>query len=437
MKKYSLMLLALVIVTSSMLLQCVPLQGVAMVGETGIFRGSSETPASSPTTTSPNTSNPSSPITQFYIDKINGLFKQNNLKDAYVELDHLGRIKLKGSYKNEEEVDVAFSLAQQTVGVKWVSPVDPENVTVPGWSKKLSEIFARAAVKSPPVKNSNGPPGPIKNKYALVVGIGEFQSSKADPLHYAKKDATDFYNYLTAASKGGFSRKNVTLLLSEKATRKNIRNALDDLKNKAKEDDLVVLYISTHGTQPDKSGNVFIVTHDSVLKPVEIWHTSITHETLGVFIQGIRAKRFVAILDVCYSSGAFKGIKGFVPEGAKSLGVEDETYGIGKEQARKMIGSKDIVLEGSINLSSNSKGWGKVLISASGENEKSWEDASINNSYFTHYLIAGLEENKGSVANAFDYAKPKVTVGVLQDKNASQNPHVEWDNKDWNIKLGK
>ncbi|MES0337504.1 MAG: caspase family protein [Candidatus Magnetobacterium sp. LHC-1] len=427
-------LLVCVIVMSSLLLQCVPLQFAAMLGETGAIVAKSESPASSPGT---NNSNSPEPITLRYVGEINKLFKQNNINNGYVELDKIGRVQLKGSYQNEEEVDLAFSLAQQTVGVKWVSPVDPENVTVPGWSKKLSSIFARAAVKSPSAKHSDAPPGPVRNKYALVVGIGKFQNSKITPLQYAEKDAGDFYKYLTAPSKGGFSRQNVTVLLGEKATRHNITKALDDLRNKAQEDDLVVLYMSSHGTPPDKFGGVFIVTHDSVPVPKEIWYTSITGEKLSDFIQGTRAKRVVAILDTCYSSGAYKNIKGFVPEGAKSLGVEDETFGISKEQATRMLGSKDIVLEGSINLSPNSNGWGRVLISASGDNEKSWEDPSINNGYFTHYLIAGLEQNKGSVASAFEYAKPKVSISVLQDKGASQTPRAVFDNKDWNIKLAK
>ncbi|MBF0342633.1 MAG: caspase family protein [Nitrospirae bacterium] len=403
--------------------------------------GQPETPSQpSATASSPAAqlaTNPSSPITSHHVATINDLFKKYNVRDGFVEIDRLGRIQLKGSYLNEEEVDKAFSLAQSTVGVKWVSPVDPENVVVPGWSKKLSEMMLKAA-QSPAVKKSAGPPGPIKNRYALVVGIGRFQNERVAPqLEFAEKDASDLYKYLIDSAKGGFTKNNVALIIGEKATRANIKNAMDEIISKAQDDDLVVLYISSHGTKPDKEGYVFIVTHDTVFeKPGDkMWSTSISATELSGFFQGIRAKRVVAILDTCYSSGAYKNIKGLNPEGAKSLGVEDETYGISENQAKKMIGSKDIVLEESSSFSSD--GWGKVLISASGNNERSFESKRLKNGFFTYFLLDGLKQTKGEIANAFSYAKPRVTDGVWAERNEHQHPQVVPDTKDWNIKLAK
>ncbi len=37
---------------------------------------------------------------------------------------------------------------------------------------------------------------PIADKWALIVGIGNFADSKIPKLKYATKDARDFYNYL-------------------------------------------------------------------------------------------------------------------------------------------------------------------------------------------------------------------------------------------------
>ncbi|MBF0316952.1 MAG: caspase family protein [Nitrospirae bacterium] len=441
MKKSYLLLVACLISVTFLLLQCIPMQSVSGVG----MQSYGQPEVSPPSPVSPGLAatsaqvnpNPSSPITGRHVAAINDLFKKNNVRDGYVEIDRFGRIQLKGSYLNEDEVDVAFSLAQQTVGVKWVSPVDPENVAVPGWSKKLSEMMLEAAKKTT-VKKSAGPPGPIKNRYALVVGIGNFKY-RIRKLDYAKKDASDFYRYLVDPSRGGFSKNNTTILLNEDATRDNIANALANIKDRAQEDDLVVLYISSHGSPSDKDGNISVIAYDSVPEPrEEIWKTAITGKKhLGDFIQGMKAKRFVAILDTCFSGGAYSGINGFYSETAKSLGAEDYNDGMSKEQKASMLGAKDIVLE-EPTTSFSSNGWGKVLISASGPGEQSWEDASVDNSYFTHYLINGLKQNKGSVANAFSYAKPIVTERVFKEKKGkSQIPQAVADNKDWNIKLAK
>ncbi|MBX9952402.1 MAG: hypothetical protein K2Y39_24730, partial [Candidatus Obscuribacterales bacterium] len=37
---------------------------------------------------------------------------------------------------------------------------------------------------------------PIRDKWALVVGISNFENSKVPALKYSTKDARDFYNYL-------------------------------------------------------------------------------------------------------------------------------------------------------------------------------------------------------------------------------------------------
>ena len=61
----------------------------------------------------------------------------------------------------------------------------------------------------------------------------------------------------------------------------------------------------------------------------------------------------------------------------------------------------------------------------------------MKNSFFTHYFIEGLGKNGGNVKQAFEYAKPKVTTGVMKEKEAEQHPQVVSDKKDWNIVLLK
>jgi uncharacterized caspase-like protein len=382
------------------------------------------------------------PVKTAHLNMIESLFLENGLKEAHVEFDKGGRVELRGRYRNEKEVNLAFSLAQTVVGVKWVSPVKPENIEVPGWAEDLSRVFPTNDKKKPSSTTDSTQPGPVATKYAIVMGVGRFQEKKITPLQYAEKDSKDFYNYLINPRGGNFKRENVFLLTNEKATRANIQNAFNNVRKKAERDDLVILYFSSHGTPPDKFGGVYIVTYDTVVKPRQsVWETAVTDEMLRDFIEGVKAKRLIVVMDACYSNGAYKQVEGFLPPGGKSLGADDEEgFGNSKDyMAKKILGAKDIVLDDEPSDATNSlqDGWGKVLFGASDSGEKSWESDTLKNSFFTHYFIEGLEKNNGDVKQAFEYAKPKVTTGVMKEKEAEQHPQVVADKKEWNIAIGK
>ncbi len=393
-----------------------------------------------------------SPVDDNHIFQANKLFRENGIYNGFVVLDRYGRLELKGDYNDEQEVDRAFSLAQTVVGIKWVSPVTPENIKVKEWEKRIGSLFERAKVLKPTVRGDL-PPGPIKNKYALIVGIGKFKYGKTsanprgiEPLQFTVRDAISFNQFLINQNFGAFRQENIIFLTDHNATRANIANALDKIKNLAKEDDLVVVYLSSHGTPPDKYGGVFIVAYDTEVMPRErVWHTAVSEAMLRDFIEGLQAKRLVMILDTCYSNGAYRSVPGFLPPGGKSLGAgDDEGYGISSAYGQRLLGSKDIVIEDIPIKTTSSKakgtesdGWGKVLIGASGAGEQSWESDKLNQSIFTYYFLDGLKRNNGSIKNAFYHAKPLVTQRVKQEKgqDIEQNPQIMATSTEWNMHL--
>ena len=385
----------------------------------------------------------STPVTTAHINEIRGMFTRSQITKGYVELDQYGRIELKGEYADEKEVDTAFSLAQTVVGVKWVSPVTPENVKVKEWEKKLGGLFSRAAVLKPSVKG-DAPIGPVRNRYALVIGVGKFKNG-INPLQYSIRDASSFYSFLV--ERAAFPKNNVYFLGDQNATKDNIVRHLTGIRNAAQEDDLVVVYMSSHGTPPDKFGGVYIVTYDTEVKPRErVWQTALSESVLKDFVENLKARRLVMILDTCYSNGAYRAIPGFLPPGGKSLGVgdEDEGYGVSQETGKRLFGAKDIVLEdapkpkASAAKSIDSQDpYGKVLISASSAGEKSWESDQLHNSVFTYYFVDGLNRYQGSVKDAFQYSKPLVEQRVKQEKGAdiTQTPQAMATNQDWNMRV--
>lgn len=387
-----------------------------------------------------------SPVTDSHLQQINASFKNNRVPLGYAVLDEYGRVILKGEYADEQEVDRAFSLAQTVVGVRWVSPVTPENIRVKEWERRIGSLFSRARV----VKESGSvdtPPGPVRNRYAVVVGVGQFMESGITPLQYSVRDAESFYRFLAESGKSSFPRENITYLTNQQATKANIQNAFNRIKSLAREDDLVVFYMSSHGAPPDKNGAVNLVTYDTELRPRErVWHTSVNEQMLRDFTEGVRAKRLVMILDTCYSNGAYRQVPGFLPPGGKSLGSDDrEGYGISQGQGRRVLGSKDIVLEDTPRSrpAANAKnlnmddGWGKVMVGASTGGQQSWESDQLRQSIFTYYFVDGLKRNNGSVQNAFYYAQPKVADRVRSEKGAEQNPQIMATTSNWDMKLAR
>ena len=386
----------------------------------------------------------STSVTDAHIQQINQQFAQKGVSNGFVALDSYGRLELKGDYEDEMQVDRAFSIAQSVVGVKWVSPVTPENIKVKEWERRLGSLFSRAAVLKPQVRG-DAPVGPVRNRYALVVGVGKFKNG-ITPLQYSVRDATLFYRFLL--EQAGFTKNNTYFLADQNATSSSIVKYLNGIRNTAQEDDLVVVYMSSHGTPPDKFGGVYIVTYDTEVNPRErVWHTAVAETALKDFVENLRARRLVMVLDTCYSNGAYRAIPGFLPPGGKSLGVggENEGYGVSTAQGKRLFGAKDIVLEDQPRQAASSgksidgsqESYGKVLISASSAGEKSWESDQLRNSVFTYYFVDGMKRYDGSVKDAFDYSKPRTTQRVQQEKGAdiTQTPQAMATNDNWNMRV--
>jgi hypothetical protein len=85
------------------------------------------------------------------------------------------------------------------------------------------------------------------------VGGGNRHRSFSEREHsaaqvHAAKDAADFAKFLI--EKGNFTADHVLTLTKEKATRDNIKDAIGDtwLPSRVLEDDLVLIFASTHGS---------------------------------------------------------------------------------------------------------------------------------------------------------------------------------------------
>jgi hypothetical protein len=230
------------------------------------------------------------------------------------------------------------------------------------------------------VKDTPTPPKPVRKKWALVVGINEFVDPNVPSLQYAAKDASDFADFLADAHGGGFPSGRVRRLINQQATGLKIKEGIGWLRSNAEEDDLVVLYFSSHGSprKSDPNGVSYIITHDtSTVDSASLYATSIQMVDLVLTItRELKAKRVVLILDTCYSG--------------------DAQSKPGERSISPVYASDATPAQFSSALSGLKIGYGRAVLTASRADETSLEDKDLDggrgNGYFTRFLIDALRE---------------------------------------------
>lgn len=246
---------------------------------------------------------------------------------------------------------------------------------------------------------------PIRDKWALVIGISKFQRKGIPGLKFASKDATDFYRYLV--NEANFAPDHVRLLLDEKATQRRVMSELGSkfLARVAKPQDLVVIFVSTHGSpsQMDLRGKSYVVAHDS--DPDDLFATGIEMQKILESIQGrVLTDRVLLVMDACHS--------GFAAPNSKGL------YRMANFDAEELA-----------------QGSGQMVVCSSSPNERSWESTRYANSVFTRKLLDGLRSHgeKTSLTEAFTRASAEVAQEVQEDRaGARQTPILKgkWSGND-------
>jgi uncharacterized caspase-like protein len=268
-------------------------------------------------------------------------------------------------------------------------------------------------------------------KWALVVGIDKFQDQRAPQLKYAAKDSRDFVAFLDDPHGGRFDPSHVLHLENEGATLKGINEKIGELRINAKPDDLIVLYLSSHGSprSVDPNGVSYIITHDTDLEnAATLYSTSLQMIDLVQAVnRDLKARQVVLILDTCYSGDALTA----AGESAGSRG--SVILGAGAPAANAPASSSFSVAFENLKV-----GYGRAVITASRANEESWESPKLQNGYFTHYLLEVLRESHGEdrLDHVFTQVQTRVSSHVKTELNANQNPSFEFSEHAGSIVLG-
>lgn len=221
----------------------------------------------------------------------------------------------------------------------------------------------------------------IKQKWAVVVGVGRFRERRLDGAERPDEAAMAFQRYLIDPHAGRFDEHHVKVLLNEQATQKQILAAVGPfwLGRLAGPDDLVVIFLATNSF-PTTDGNAYLCTHDCALD--NIYASCLSLKTLMTLLkQNVRASRIVLIVQSSYSG-----------------------------MAELNSGAKAIFKNFNFDPEKMSLGTGQVLISSSQPGQMSWGNI------FTASLINALKADDGLVPldTAFTEARAQVEAKTSQ-----------------------
>ncbi len=245
----------------------------------------------------------------------------------------------------------------------------------------------------------------VGQKWALVVGISKFQPKVgADPLHFAANDAGAFASLLADPKVGRFAEDHVFRLLNEEATTPAIKAKLNTIATKAKSDDIVVVYISTHGSSrsDDLRQVSYLYTYDTnVTSRDQVFGTALPMvEVSGIISTRCAAQRTVVMFDTCHS-------------------------GAGADAQALSAAEFDRLRAGA----------GRYILSSCKDQERSYEENG--HGFFTASLIDTLSANRGCIRLNDLFSRVERDVAArAKKKDKDQHPTMAKSDDATEILLG-
>jgi hypothetical protein len=250
----------------------------------------------------------------------------------------------------------------------------------------------------------------LVNKYALLIGVGEFRTHISSQTYTTTKDIQALKSALTESCGYINDGKHIKLLQDQEATKKAILDELDWLENQTKNNsaDTVFIYYSGHGGLVDSTQEYYLIPHDTVLLAATF------NQALGQ----IKAKKLLVVIDSCHAGGIAKAKKDFIqkPFPAEKLIEELKTN----------------QLEG---------GEGRAVFTSSTKDQESIFDPSKEMSIYTFHFIEALKgkgnapgDEKVSVSNLMNYVG-KTVLKSAEKLGRKQTPFFDLKGEDFPVAL--
>ncbi|MBC7570449.1 MAG: caspase family protein [Spirosoma sp.] len=156
----------------------------------------------------------------------------------------------------------------------------------------------------------------ISNKYALLIGVQDFEDKKIPSLRGVIKDIEKFNQILSDPT---FSKFKVNTLINPALVES--RKAISEISLNANENDVVFFYYSGHGLL-DNHRSLFLLYRDSESDFKDA--TCMESEYILSQFRKSKCKNFIIIIDACHSGAFFNNNRG-LPNGLVALTACDES----------------------------------------------------------------------------------------------------------------
>jgi hypothetical protein len=249
--------------------------------------------------------------------------------------------------------------------------------------------------------------------YVVSIGTSNYSGTKLD-LQYADQDATMMAKALQSVGTALFTNGDSlevhclstasadstglegTMVSWQYANKKNIKATFDDIKRRAKAEDVIVVYLSGHGvTQGGTDQTQFyyltqgVASEDDLADPATLRAYTISSDELTRWINDIPALKQVLIIDACNSGQIVENLTG----GAKALN---------SSQIRALDRMKDRT--------------GMFVLSGSASDKVSYEAGEYGQGLLTYALLQGMVVASQKTADGkyidvmklFQYARDEV-----------------------------
>lgn len=159
-----------------------------------------------------------------------------------------------------------------------------------------------------------------QERYALLIGIGQYPEESGWSVIHGDNDVV-IVNQLLLEQ--GFSKENIAILTNSSATKSGIMTALDELKHRASEGDIVYIHFSGHGQQVTDIDGDEVDHFDEAWIPFDAkkryeegvyqGQCHLIDDELNLYLNGLRARigtkgRIVVVADACHSGSGSRGL---------------------------------------------------------------------------------------------------------------------------------
>lgn len=242
--------------------------------------------------------------------------------------------------------------------------------------------------------------------HALIIGVGRYQHDPGANVPIAIDDARAVSQILQQPGICGYPPDQVHMITDGSATKEGILLAIDELAQRAGQEDTVFLFYCGHGAYGTDE-NYYLVSHDAHIKGARVvTGTGVSDAELLLRLRQLHSRRVLMVFNTCYSGKISPAlgtdISSFVPSNLPETS------------------STAILATGS----------GRIIITASRESQKSFIGRG-ELSIFTQALVEGLggegvRNNAGFVSayDLYEYIYYRVTRTARDLLQKNQEPEL-------------